>query len=203
MPLNFSRTIPHGVNRMHTAPPPLHRWSLRSPRLAIGTLNIRDGQGFGLAQAIRAVERVFFDVMLLTKTKIQSEAYSQNRLGYNVTCLTAHPSSFGVAQGGIRLVKRERPVGWGIESMRYHRTNMVSCEIVTKLTWTPIVGAYLPPLTLEHLPYLEEALKCFREPIVLGDLYVDLKETRSLLIQHVSNLLAKYGLIDLVRHFRQ
>ena len=31
----------------------------------------------------------YFDVMLLTKTKIQIEAYSHNRLIYNVTFLTA------------------------------------------------------------------------------------------------------------------
>ena len=54
----------------------------------------------------------FFYVMLLTKTKIQLEAYSHNRLGYDVTCLAARLSSARGAQGGVRLVTRERPVGW-------------------------------------------------------------------------------------------
>ena len=44
------------------------------PGIAIRTLNIWDGRGFGLAQAIWAVEHGGFDVMLLTETKIQSEA---------------------------------------------------------------------------------------------------------------------------------
>ena len=62
--------------------------------------------------------------MLLTKTKIQSEAYSHNHLGYDVACLAAQPSSAGGSQGGVGLVTRERPVGWGIESMRYHGPNV-------------------------------------------------------------------------------
>ena len=63
-----------------------------APRLAIGTLNIRDGRDFGLAQAIRVLVCGGFDVMLLTKTEIQLEAYSHNFLGYNVTCSEARPS---------------------------------------------------------------------------------------------------------------
>ena len=41
------------------------------------------------------------------------------------------------------------------------------------------------------------------DPIVLGDLNVDLDKARSLRSQHVLDLLAKYGLIDLVQYFRQ
>ena len=98
---------------------------------------------------------------------------------------------------------RERPVGWGIESTRYHGPNMVSCEIVTRLTWTPLIGEYLPTSTLEHLPDLDESLQSFRDPIFLGKLNVDLDKARGLRSQRVSDLLAEYGLIDLVRHFRQ
>ena len=89
-----------------------------------------------------------FDVMLLTKTKIQSEAYSHNRLGYGMTCSTACPSSSGRAQGDIGLVMREWPVGWGVESRHYHGPNMASCEIVTGIIQTPLVGAYLTHLML-------------------------------------------------------
>ena len=87
--------------------------------------------------------------------------------------------------------------------MRYHGPNVVSCNIVTGLTRTPLVGAYLPLSTLEHLPDLEEALQRFRGPIYLRGLNVDLYEARILHSQSVSDLLAEYGLIDLVRHFRQ
>ena len=75
---------------------------------------------------------------------------------------------------------------------------MVICNLVTGLIRTPLVGAYLPPSTLEYLPDLEEALKRFKDPIVLGDLNVDLCKVRSPRNQRVEDLLAEYGLIYLV-----
>ena len=89
--------------------------------------------------------------------------------------MTACPSSAGGAQGGIRIMERERPVGWWVES--------TCCEIVTGTTWTLPVGAYLPPLTLEHLTDLEEALQRFRYPVVLGDFNVDPNKARNSRIQ--------------------
>ena len=56
---------------------------------------------------------------------------------------------------------------------------------------------------IEHLPDLEEALKRFKDPIILGNLNVDLEKARIPWSQRVAELLAEYGLIDLVRHFRQ
>ena len=107
-----------------------------------------------MAQVIQAVERGFFDMIMLTDTKIQSEAYSHNRLGCVVTFSTARPSSAGISQGGVGLVTRERLAGWGVDSTRYHGPKVVSYKIVIGLTWTPLIGAYLPPSTLEHLPDL-------------------------------------------------
>ena len=155
MPFTFSQTILNGANRFHTAPAPLRHRPLCPTRLAIGTLNIRDVKGFGLVQATRSVERGGLDVMLLTEAKIHTELYSHNHLGYNVTCSKAHSYSNGVAWGGVGLVTREWPDGWGIESTRFHGPNVVSCEIVTGPTQTPLVGAYFPPSTLEHLPYIK------------------------------------------------
>ena len=108
------------------------------------------------------------------------------------------PSSVRGDQGSVGLVIRKRPVNWVIKSTRYHGTNVVSCKIVTGLNWTLFVGAYLPSSTLEHLPELEEALQRFKDPIVLGDLNMDLNEARNSQSQCVSDLLVEYGLIDLV-----
>ena len=141
MPLTIYRLMPHGADRLNMAP----LLPLRQPRcslgLAIGTLNIWDGRSFGLVQAIQAVERGGFGVMILTETKIQSVAYSYNCLGYDVNCLTTCASSSGGSQGSFRLVMRERNVGWGIESIHYNEPNVVSCKIVTGLTRTTLVGA--------------------------------------------------------------
>ena len=73
--LTFSQPIPPGAECLHMAPPPPRHWPQRPPGITIRTINIRYCRRFGLAQAIREVERGGFDVMLLTKTKIQSEAY--------------------------------------------------------------------------------------------------------------------------------
>ena len=74
-------------------------------------LNIRDGQGFRLPQAIRAVERGGFGMMLLTNTNISMTAYCRNRLGYEVTCLAEQLSSSGGGQGLVGLVTRESTFG--------------------------------------------------------------------------------------------
>ena len=149
------------------------------------------------------VERGGFYVMLLTKTKINLEAYFQNCLRYDVTCLAARLSSAGGVQGDVGLVKKNMPLRWGVESTLYHGPNMVSCDIITGLTRTPLIGEYIPLLTMEHLLDLEEALQRFRYPVVLGELNVDLNKMSSLRIQQVAYLLAEYGLVDQFRHFRQ
>ena len=52
---------------------------------------------------------------------------------------------------------------------------MVRCEVLTGRKWTLLIGAYLPPYTLENLLDLEEDLTRFwdQDPIVLGDLNTD------------------------------
>ena len=56
--------------------------------------------------------------MLLTETKIQSEANSQNQLGYHMTCSASRPSRAGGSQGGVGMLKRERTNGYGIPAHR-------------------------------------------------------------------------------------
>ena len=104
MPLTFYGPILYGTNCLHRAPPPLRRQPPHPPRLAIGTLNIRDDRGFRLAQAIWAVECGGFDVMLLTDTKIQTEPSSHKCLGYDMTCSKVRPYSSRGYQGGVGLV---------------------------------------------------------------------------------------------------
>ena len=74
MTLTFSQQILHGAKRLHMAPLPPRRRPPCPPGLAIGTLNVWDGRGFKMVQAIRAVERGGFNVMKLTKTKISTTA---------------------------------------------------------------------------------------------------------------------------------
>ena len=80
---------------------------------------------------------------------------------------------------------------------------MVSCQLILGLIRTPLVGGYLLSSTIEHLPDLEEALKRFKDPILHGDLNMDLYMARIRCIQQVADLLAEYGLIDLVYQLHQ
>ena len=98
---------------------------------------------------------------------------------------------------------RERTNRWQIESTHFHGPNVVSYEIINGYTWTPLVNAYLSPLTLDHLPDLKEDLQRFKglDTIVLGVFNVDLDNAWSSWSQLLADLLAEFGLIDLVQHF--
>ena len=82
---------------------------------------------------------------------------------------------------------------------------MVSCEVVSSSKQTPIVGAYLPPSTLEHLPDLEDSLTRFRyqDIIVLGELNSSIGQAQNPRSQHVADLLMDFGMADLLHHFQQ
>ena len=72
--------------------------------------------------------------------------------------------------GAIGMVSKERPEKWYIDSTRFHGPNMVSCEIVTRIKWTPLIRSYLLSANMDHLPDLKEALNDFlgRDNIVVG-----------------------------------
>ena len=55
-------------------------------------------------QAIWAVERGNYDLMLLTETNIMDAVYCRNRLGYYVVCYKATVTSDRGAQGGVGIV---------------------------------------------------------------------------------------------------
>ena len=85
---------------------------------------------------------------------------------------------------------------------RFHRTNAVSCKVVTvtNIKRTPIIIAYFLPSTLENLPDLEEALTRFWEhdPIVLRYLSANIGQSQNPHIQQVDDLLVEFELMDLL-----
>ena len=99
-----------------------------------------------------------FNLMVLTETKFSYQAYFHYRMGYNVVCSPAIAKESGGAQGGVRLAVRDQPKGFSVESALFHGPNVVSCKVIGSGKRTLIIGSYLPPSTLYHLPYLEEAL---------------------------------------------
>ena len=133
MLITFSRPTSQGAGCLNVAFLPMRRRTPRPLGLSIRKLNIQDSRGFGLAQAIRKVELGGLDIMSL-KEKISMEALSNNRRGYYVMYYAACPYLDGGAQGEDRLGSQDRPNGWGSEYMCFHGLNVVSCEIVWKVS---------------------------------------------------------------------
>ena len=145
------------------------------------------------------------DLVVLTETKIATEYYTPNRLGYNVVCTKARPGPLGGAQGGVALVYREAADDWHLESTRHHGPNCISAIVVTGDVRSPVVGVYLPPSSLDSLPDLDEALARFpgQKVSVLGDLNVDLMQPTNPRSHAVAAVLSSHGLEDMLPHFLQ
>ena len=105
-PITFSRPNIQGASFLHAAPPPLHRRTQGPYEIAIKTLNIWDGRGCGLEQAIREVDIGGLDLMALVE-KIRTEACSKNRRGYDVMCAAACPPA---------PVEHRAAWGWGCKT---------------------------------------------------------------------------------------
>ena len=79
--------------------------------------------------------------------------------------------------------------------MRFHGTNVVSCELVSGDQQMRIIGAYLPLSTLDHLLDLEESLNRF-----LG--IADIGRFWNPQDQQVQYLLMVFGLVDILVCFQ-
>ena len=140
--------------------------------------------------------------MILTENKITNQDYVCNRLVYVVVCLLMITTAAGDTQWGVCLVVRDQLQVWSVESTRFHRPNVVSCEVITDRKRTPIFGKDLPPSTLQNLQYLEEALPHFRDkyPIVKGDLSADISKSQNPRSHKVADLLMRFELMELILH---
>ena len=52
---------------------------------------------------------------------------------------------------GVEIISKYLPEGWLIESTRFNRPNVMSCELVMGNLWIPFIVAYLLPSILNHL----------------------------------------------------
>ena len=89
--------------------------------------------------------------------------------------------------------------------MHFQRLNVVSFEVFTGGKRTPLIGAHLPPFTLDNLPDLGEALTRFQNeyPIVVWDLNSNISYVHNPHSHQVADLLMEFGLTDLLHHFRK
>ena len=199
--------IPVG-DRFHTATPspfirrPPHPPPPTPPGLPLVTLNIRYGRESWLEQAIREVQIGSFDLMILTATKVSDQYYCCNILGYEMVCLPMSTTVDGGAHRVVCLVIQERHQGWSLEATRFHRLNMVSCEVVTNKKRSSVIGVNHSPSTLEHVPDLEEDLNHFwyKDTMFLGELRANINQAQNPRRHQVADLLIKFGLIDLLHY---
>ena len=82
----LARPISHGRYHLHKAPLTPRQLTTHPCGLSLGTLNICNSRGSVIVQAIQAVQIGSFDLMILTETNINYQAYCGIRLGYNVVC---------------------------------------------------------------------------------------------------------------------
>ena len=84
----------------------------------------------------------------------------------------------------------------------FQRSKCGELRVVTVVKLTPLIGAYLPPSTLEHLLYLEEALICFwdQDTIVLWDLNSGIVQAYNPHSHQVTDMLMDFGMMDLLHH---
>ena len=79
--------------------------------------------------------------------------------------------------------------------MHFHRPKLVSCKIVTSNYRTPLIEAYL------HSQLWTLNFSWVGTPLSWGDLNVDIIHLIKPWYQLVAELLASFGLVDLLGHF--
>ena len=86
-----------GGNLPHTVPPlywpPLHQG------LSLGNYHIRNDQGSGIEQAIRADCVGGFDLIIIAEENITDRVYCLNSVVYDIVCLKVITTADGNAQG--------------------------------------------------------------------------------------------------------
>ena len=163
------------------------------------TYNIQSGRNGRLEMALRAMQQMNLDIGILTETKLTRGIHTRWSSGYHVVATEARSEH----QGGVALVYRDSS-HWQIELVCKHGPNVISCELVTGPKRVPLVGVYIPPNDLTTLGYLEQALERFPtgNPVVLGDLNVNLESPRDEREMEIVDLLCTSGLQDMMSHFK-
>lgn len=178
------------------------------PCIKLATYNIMDGRNSRLTLLLRNLQTQNIDLCIATETKFPPGPdgtpgiHTRQNLGYDIFATYTNVTN----QGGIALITRTDSKNWHVESTQRHGPNVLSCILVSGTQHTPLIGVYLAPSHLNDLPHLEEALERFRnhkrQPLLLGDLNVDLSDMSTSRTTKVAATISAYGLEDLLLHFR-
>jgi exonuclease III len=126
-----------------------------------------------LVQSLQAMDLTNIQIVVLTETKITSEAYP-NAFGYKIKDSTA---AFHYI-GGVALAWQPNHPLFTIESETLHGPNVIRAELVSGGMWRLIIRAYVAPskTSLETMQHVAARQRCPDLPvIILGDFNVDLR----------------------------
>ncbi len=112
-----------------------------TPHITMATYNVVCACGPKLLMALRAMEDINTNIVLLTETKLCNERYAKKGHSYAMF-VTQAPST---QQGGVALVWQTAATHWTLEGMRAVTANVISATLVSGTHCWLVIGTYLPP----------------------------------------------------------
>jgi exonuclease III len=165
-----------------------------------GMYNIRNGRAVNLEGALREMNKMNMDIILLTETRLTNDQHTKRAFGYDVVAIKARSK----AQGGVALIYRESEY-WTVESVKCFGSDVISFQLATGQKSYSWVGGYIPPKDESISESIGRAFYSFpKGPIILlGDLNVNLNNPRNDRGLHIATMVSYLGLEDLISHSHQ
>jgi hypothetical protein len=88
--------------------------------IRIGTFNIMNGRAGDLEGALRAMNKMNMDIVLLTETKLTNDQLTNRAFGYDFVATKARSK----AQGGVALIYRESEY-WTVDSVKRFGSDVI------------------------------------------------------------------------------
>lgn len=157
-----------------------HKPKKEQQHIRIGTFNIRSGQSGNLECALRELNNMNVDVIVITETKITNNAYTHQRFRYSICASKAQSTSCG----GIAFAFCTKDNRFVITQHKNWGPDVLSIVMTTGQTRYCLIGVYIPPSTdptIYHQPL--DALNCaiswgenkHYKIVVMGDINIDLR----------------------------
>jgi hypothetical protein len=168
--------------------------------IRIGTYNIRNGRAGNLEGGLPAMNKMNMDIFMLPETKLMNDQHTKRAFGYDAVATKARSK----AHGGVPLIYRESKY-WTVESVKLFGPDVISFQLATGQKRYSCVGGYIPP---KDESIIESVGKAFyslpKGPIILiGDLNVNLNNSRNDQGLQIKTTVADLGLEDLISHFHK
>ena len=170
-------------------------------KIALGTLNVRDGRGGNIEMACRELQKLEMDLVMVTETKFLNGQHTSLAFGYEIFATNCHNRN----QGGVVILVRKHHL-WHIEDVERWGTNVIKCTLVYGASRRTVVGVYIPPSeeNMSMIQCLDEALTNvdLRTTIIMGDLninYANPKDERS---DRIAEALESLDLVNIRKCFK-